>query len=691
VTAAAAHASRSRLQSALLTLGMTHAHFAHSGEALKALNEAVRTAQQNGDEVSLAHALAAFCSLCASAEGPLASLEGSPAGDTTAGSGDGFGGPGRPGKARTSSERGGGFGGGGGGNGGGGIGGGFEAAEDLRLLLHRCVQQARELQLPHLMAYSDLALARYRAMRPPPGGLPNTSGAGAEADSVGGGGDSSSTAAAAARVAASPPTTTASAVRHVEELHHAVALGAAAPPTSAAAALAAAAESATITAGGAAATTGAVDLYPPPKGLHLSAVTLAAASEAVMEALSGGAGVLFAAVWDAHGVPSMARVCALRHLHCDATRGSRSTASTTGNMEAAAAAGDTAAALASLVCHASVHHGPSAAAEVLASATARFPHDRMAPATPHLVGARARAAHDTAVMRGDAKAAADTARVLAALAPSSAAVDAESHLEVSRAFAHAHMLAGRLTHAHTTAAAQFVAAQSSGLTHATLRATLTLAETLLAAGAPAAALPHALALEHAAAALRLDALRAAAIVVLAEAWLAMSGPPPAWQQQHRRGSGAANGNSDGHTNGYSNGCAAAGSGSDLGTANGYASMARDALDAHMPALLSRGGLALRARARMAAARAVLATTLTVPALSENPAAVLAPLEAAAECCAAAGAVAAEADAHYLRAMTLHALGRTEERNIAARAFRRSSTAAAAPVLLSSARVVGIVQ
>ena len=55
------------------------------------------------------------------------------------------------------------------------------------------------------------------------------------------------------------------------------------------------------------------------------------------------------------------------------------------------------------------------------------------------------------------------------------------------------------------------------MTHAALRVTLTLAETLLAAGAPAAALPHALAIEHSAAALRLDALRAAAIVVIAEA------------------------------------------------------------------------------------------------------------------------------------------------------------------------------
>ena len=49
-----AAAGRERLQSALLALGVAHASFAHGAEALKALNEAVRTAQQNGDESSLA-------------------------------------------------------------------------------------------------------------------------------------------------------------------------------------------------------------------------------------------------------------------------------------------------------------------------------------------------------------------------------------------------------------------------------------------------------------------------------------------------------------------------------------------------------------------------------------------------------------------------------------------------------------
>ena len=48
-----------------------------------------------------------------------------------------------------------------------------------------------------------------------------------------------------------------------------------------------------------------------------------------------------------------------------------------------------------------------------------------------------------------------------------------------------------------------------GLTHAAIRATLTLAESHLAGGAPASALQHELALEHSAPALRLDGLRAA--------------------------------------------------------------------------------------------------------------------------------------------------------------------------------------
>jgi len=82
---------------------------------------------------------------------------------------------------------------------------------------------------------------------------------------------------------------------------------------------------------------------------------------------------------------------------------------------------------------------------------------------------------------GDAKRAMGAAELLAALAPPAASVDAESHIEAARAAAEAHLAAGRLVDAHAGAARQFSAAQHAGLTHAALRVTLTLAETLLAA------------------------------------------------------------------------------------------------------------------------------------------------------------------------------------------------------------------
>ena len=163
---AAAAAQRARLQSALLTLGVAHFRFHHSGEALKALNEAVRTAQQNGDEASLAHALAAFCALCASSSGSLASTEGAPAVEEWRTSGAG-------GDEGDKTER--------------GSRGSIsvqppavQAAADARLLLRRLAKQARTLRIPHLMAYGELARARHVASRPPCGPAPWSRGLEAE-------------------------------------------------------------------------------------------------------------------------------------------------------------------------------------------------------------------------------------------------------------------------------------------------------------------------------------------------------------------------------------------------------------------------------------------------------------------------------------------------------------------------------
>ncbi len=50
-----------RYQSALLSLSAAHASFGHPQEALQALHETLRVAQQGGDAWCLLHALAALC------------------------------------------------------------------------------------------------------------------------------------------------------------------------------------------------------------------------------------------------------------------------------------------------------------------------------------------------------------------------------------------------------------------------------------------------------------------------------------------------------------------------------------------------------------------------------------------------------------------------------------------------------
>ena len=665
---AAAAAQRARLQSALLTLGVAHFRFHHSGEALKALNEAVRTAQQNGDEASLAHALAAFCALCASSSGSLASTEGAPAVDEWRAAGGDEGDKERGGDSISTQPS------------------SVQAAADARLLLRRLAKQARTLRIPHLMAYGELARARHGASRPPCGPAPWSRGLEAEGGSKKESGktgpdvSTSDSAALFRRVASSPPAAATAASQLVEALRHAVTLGAAAPQATTQAAAQAQAGAGRSGADGRA---NPNELYPPPKGLAIAGGALASGSESAMEQLSGSGSVLCGAVWDAHGVPTMARMHALRHLRCDASRRlvrrddetdanepedsvefpesfGGSTRSHEADADAAsAAASDTAAALAQLARHASTHHGPAAAADVLAIAAARFPKRRFPDAVavdPALAAAAAATDHDAARARGDGDACDAAARRIASLAPASTRTDPEARVEAFRARADACLISGGLGDAVFHASEAFEGSIREGLTHATLRATLTLAESHLAAGAPAAALQHALALEHSAAALRLDGLRAAAIVVLAECWLAMSATGG---RRRRR--------------------------------DGYASMAKDALDAHAPALLSRGGLALRARARMASARAALACRSPIASddfdfdsrMSSRTShpdddstgggwdEVLVPLEDAVACCAALGAHAKEAEAHELMARTFAAMGpnHVADRNAAARRWR----------------------
>ena len=663
--------SRRRLHAAALSLARAHVRAGRADEALKALNETVRVAQQDGDTGALAHAVAALCALSASSAAPVASREGVPAGTASSfalapdDSDDGGRETSSFGEARKSTE-------------------------DHRVLLQRLVVQARALKDPTLLAFADIASARRRAARPAAGAqrAPEAReriGGGAAAGRRGGfAGPGFATAAARARaVCASPPATAAAAARRVEALRHHAELGAAAPVPL------------FLSASGDAKATGSGEgngternaanaFYPPPRGLSAEALGDVATSASVAQ-LAGSASALAAAVWEAHGVAEPARLCALKHLRLDASKcvffARKETpgddASASARLEVAsvsAAAADTATALAQLARHASREHGPEAAADVLDMASRRFPgfgderirrteansSDRVvAPpeASPAAAAAATAAARETRLARLVAlesyHEATSCASALAALSPALSCWDPETRVEAFRAQAHVKLIAaGDCVGAHDDAIRCAAAARAlgeSGAVGKSVAASLDLADAFLRAGAYAQALPHALAAEHIAAVARVDGARAAAAAAAAECLLGL----------------------------------------DAGAGGAFAAAAAEALDAHAVGLLGKGGLAVRARARLAAGKAALAmrerravtdearggsgSAAAAEDAETDPA--LAPLASAAAAAEAAGSFALEAEAHYLRALRLNQLGDAKGRNEAARAFRRCERAA----------------
>ena len=147
--------SRRRLHAAALSLARAHIRAGRADEALKALNETVRVAQQDGDTGALAHAVAALCALSASSAASVASREGVPAGtfffakdDESDENGFENGVENRETSSLFGEAR--------------------KSTEDHRVLLQRLVVQARALKDPTLLAFADIASARRRAARPSP-------------------------------------------------------------------------------------------------------------------------------------------------------------------------------------------------------------------------------------------------------------------------------------------------------------------------------------------------------------------------------------------------------------------------------------------------------------------------------------------------------------------------------------------
>jgi anaphase-promoting complex subunit 5 len=679
--------SRRRLHAAALSLARAHVRAGRADEALKALNETVRVAQQDGDTGALAHAVAALCALSASSAAPVASREGVPAGTAASfalspainSDENDFYAGGR----ETSS-----------------FGEARKSTEDHRVLLQRLVVQARALKDPTLLAFADIASARRRAARPAAGAqrAPEAReriGGGAAAGRRGGpAGPGFATAAARARaVCASPPATAAAAARRVEALRHHAALGAAAPvplfgPASGDA-------KATGSGEGREERNAANAFYPPPRGLSAEALGDVATSASVAQ-LAGSASALAAAVWEAHGVAEPARLCALKHLRLDASKCAKrrfafrketpqnSDASAAARLEVAsvsAAAADTATALAQLARHASREHGPETAADVLDMASRRFPgfgDERgflvfrknanssrresrvVAPpeASPAASAAAAAAARETRLARLIAlesyHEATACVSALAALSPALSCWDPETRVEAFRAQAHVKLVAaGDCVGAHDDAVRCAAAARALGRVRRRGKERRGVAgpggRVSARARARAGAAARARRRAHRRRRARLDGARAAAAAAAAECLLGL----------------------------------------DAGACGAFAAAAAEALDAHAVGLLGKGGLAVRARARLAAGKAALAMRERARVTDEarggsgSGAAAedaetdlaLAPLASAAAAAEAAGSFALEAEAHYLRALRLNQLGDAKGRNEAARAFRRCERAA----------------
>ena len=631
--------SRKRLHQAVLALANTHVSFGNSEEALKALNETVRVAQQSNDTHALANAVAATAVLSASSSFAIASREGNPSGVVDRNASNWL----KSGltQSKTDFEH---------------KQGSRESAEDHRVLLQRLYHQATGLKDPVLLAFANIVSARRAATRPSAGRK------GTAPETVNGGTGTANRSYTRPRgvslssVRGTPPALTSVAHRRVEGLRHACALGAAAQQPSVSASAGQTTEPSNVS---------DTSFYPTPKGLSCD---LLPSSAAQVSQLSGSASSLSSAVWDTHGLSCVSRVMAMKHLRLDASKCEKRTIKpendetndtdtrTCDVVSVSASAQDTAAVLGQLVKHALREHGVEAASEVLELAQTRFPtgeeggsHKQNVSSIASQLSKSATTSTNfsTATSREEYHTANNAVQAMASLSPYSATWDSETRLEAYRASGQVKKMTKRFPEAHD--AFSKVLSASKGLesgAYGLLVSKLDLADTFLAAKAYAQALPHALAAEQCAVVLRLDGIRAAAIVAISECLLGLDG--------------------------------------NSSTGGSFAQAARNALDTHACGVLGKGGLFVRTRARLASGKAALAVREREHRekglggyeddgkiqAKEFDKEIVVPLSSAALSANAGNSHSHEAESYYLLAMKLNAMGDIEGRNIAARKFRR---------------------
>ena len=476
-----ANAGRERLQTALLALASTQLEFSHVDEAMIAISEAVRTAQQNGDEASLAHALALTTALLSRAP------------------------------VETSGRA-------------------LRRDAQLPMLLRRLAAQASELASPHLLAYASLAMTKYAIDNP-------STEDGSRSRFMGEVGVKS-----AKRGSASIPALASQTLVDVELTRYLAHVADAAPASFSAVAASRDATS------NSASVSGAGDLFPAPKGFP-STPTCAytsSATAAALKSLTGTASTIASEGWGSHGCKYISRMYAIRQLYHDRE----------------ATADETAANCATLIACTSECDGIDAASTVCAHVEKIFGRGGVANKTT--AAAFRKLEYERAVGVGSYACARDAAHQLLDLVDDTAGMDNALRFEARRMLANLDRLTKNFDAAQRELVAIVEEADTIKDTNSAMWAKLALAETYLSAGAPTLALMRALPLELEAAELGLEPIRAMAFCVTCESWLAL-------------------------------GCS-------------HAQLARDALDARALELLSSDDLRVQARAYVAYARALIATT-----------------------------------------------------------------------------------
>ncbi|EFJ39461.1 hypothetical protein VOLCADRAFT_100944 [Volvox carteri f. nagariensis] len=474
-----------------------HAGLGHTAEALHALNETMRLAQQCGDPVVLLHALSVLCRLLAAIAPGAPGLP-----------------PHGPAALRSS------------------------LAHHVQLLrmLRRCRERGRELGQPHLTAFAQLAAARFAmlhdvepsdsGLHAPPGSLTAAAAAAAVPPSAGAAPAEAPAGAGGEGELRAAPLMVSCAVRDTHALATAASLSAAAPaappPT--------AADGTPPPPQRAAAA--ASDLYSSPLLFDRSLPIGAAAAMAdAVQQLAGAAHLLQSAAWALHGHNTLERAHTMMYLAAfsdpqvgcgtPARFEDRSTAcaqlvAAVARRGPAAARAAAAACLgllaASVCCDGTEDSSPSysessagggaatavtaAAAEGSTKASGGWDGGCNALALwggPALAAAWLCAVHDRALALGDSAAAAQLVGQLCALSDPQAHRDVEIRLEAARRGVLNLLAAGATEEAHRAATELFARCADAGLQAPALRCLMLLAEVHLAAGDPHGAFLHVLA------------------------------------------------------------------------------------------------------------------------------------------------------------------------------------------------------